>query len=229
MSIEFESHPGAYERQLKRRHENPLFPPTLRDIQLDELERARERDARDARDFEKQFQELLEEVSQLEASTGSERILALRQRVDMLYERAHTIAGDRTREKQALARLFDAINDTVRRAAGDDTLALTELAEEAAARTAHLAMLEIPLVADLLRPDPPFSRDELLPTLLSADEHSFRAVLGLFDSSQKRELLSLLHKAFPAGADASARVRERIDLLEAAIAADTDEQQGPSS
>jgi hypothetical protein len=228
VSITFNTHPGAYERQLMRRQGNPRFPSALREIRTGELERARERDEGDARDFEEQFRQLLDEVSRLEPTTDSERILALRQRVDMLFERAHSIAGDRSKEKQALARLFDAIDDTVRRVAGEDALAHTELAEEAAARAAHLAMLEFPLIADLLRPDPPFSREELMPTLLCADEDVFRAVLGLFDSTQKQELLSLLRRAFPANAEADAGIRKRIEDLEAAIAADTNRDQPPA-
>ncbi len=219
MSISFSSMPGAYERQLIRRHGNPMFPSALRTVDQVTLERAHERDARDAEDFIERFRALMEEAANLKPNTGSERILDLRQRVDMLYERACTIAGDRTTEKQALLRLFDAIDGTIRRGAANDPLALEELAEEAAARAAHLAMLEIPLVADLLRPDPPMDRDELAPTLLAADIAAFRTVIGLFDDAEKQELLLMMQRAVEDAVNTdTAGTNERLALLESEIA-----------
>lgn len=219
MSISFSSTPGAYERQLIRRHGNPLFPSALRTVDQAAIDRARERDARDVEDFITRLRALMEEAASLEPNTGSERILDLRRRVDMLYERACTIAGDRTVEKQALLRLFGVIDGTIRRGAGNDPLAMEELTEEAAARAAHLAMLEIPLVADLLRPDPPLDREELAPTLLATDIATFRAVIGLFDDAQKQELLLMMQRAVEDVADTgTAGADERLALLESEIA-----------
>jgi hypothetical protein len=217
MSVSFSTRPGAYERQLMRRHESPLFAPTLRTIDDADLARARELDARDEQDFLTRFRELMEAAAGLEANADSETLLDLRRRMDMLYERACTIAGDHEQEKQALLRLYDVIDATIRRGAENDPLAQEELAEEAAARAAHLAMLKIPLVADLLRPDPPLARDELGPTLLAVDEAAFRAVIGLFEAGQKQELLLMMQQA-AADAGDSETVRERLAVLESELA-----------
>jgi hypothetical protein len=200
-----------------RRQESPLFAPTLHPVDEASLARARELDARDEQDFLTRFRELMEEAAGLDANADSETLLDLRRRMDMIYERACTIAGDHEREKQASLRLYDVIDATIRRGAENDPLAQEELAEEAAARAAHLAMLKIPLVADLLRPDPPLERDELGATLLAADEAAFRAVIGLFDAAQKQELLLMMQQA-GTGLGDSETVHERLALLESEIA-----------
>jgi hypothetical protein len=44
--------------------------------------------------------------------------------------------------------------------------------------------MEYPLISDLMRPDTPISQEELIPTLLQADQDELEAVLWMFEPEQ---------------------------------------------
>ncbi|MEE9350949.1 MAG: hypothetical protein V3U78_01715, partial [Thiotrichaceae bacterium] len=71
-----------------------------------------------------------------------------------------------------------------RNGAGTDVQAHKELDQEEAARDAHFGMLSTPLVADLLAPESPIHKDELVPTLLSAEKDELAPAIQLFDQDQ---------------------------------------------
>jgi hypothetical protein len=52
------------------------------------------------------------------------------------------------------------------------------------ARQQHYCLLEYPLISDLMRPDTPVTQDELIPTLLQADEDELEAVMWMFEPEQ---------------------------------------------
>jgi hypothetical protein len=91
------------------------------------------------------------------------------------------------------------------RSAGDDPLAHRELEDEEQARVIHFALLEHPLVADILHPESPIRPDELAPAILTAGEDEAAAALEIFDADQ----LTLL-------------AQEGRDLVERLAAADID-------
>lgn len=184
MTLGFSDRPGRRERHLQRRHGNPLFADPPPRISPGELERARREDREEARRFREGFVALIHEAAALKPNEGSEVVLKLKERVDQAYEQASGLAGDQAPVKAAIPRLIAAIMAAVRRGAGDDPLALQELAGEEAARALHYRLLEHPLVADLLAPDSPVSAEELLPTLLSAEADALEAALKLFDPRQ---------------------------------------------
>jgi hypothetical protein len=66
----------------------------------------------------------------------------------------------------------------------------SELDQEEMAREAHFALLDAPLVADLLNPASPIHPDELVPTLLSADKDELQLALQMFDEVQLLAILS---------------------------------------
>jgi hypothetical protein len=188
MTLRFHTHPGRWERQLQRRHHNPLFgvpPPT---VSRGELERARSRDQQESKQFRKEMETLFEEAIRLEPNEESGVILRLKERLDQAYERAAGLAGGEPALRDAIRRLTSVIMQAVRRGAGRDPQALQELAEEEEARALHFELLERPLVADLLAPDSPVSADELLPTLLDAEPDALDAALKLFDPEQLDQL-----------------------------------------
>lgn len=189
MSPIFSDAPGAHERHLMRKHGNPLFPARARTVEQVDVESARIHDQQDLRKFSADFQQLLDELGVLPGHTETELILQIKARVEALYERSCSLGGDMAQTRQALRRLYDTIQDTIRHTAGDDALAAAELADEAEARQLHLALMDIPLVADLLRTDSPIGPDELVPTLLSSTAREFDIVITLFDPTQLRDVL----------------------------------------
>ena len=184
MSWTFNPQPGRRERHLARIHRNPLFGHPPPEVDLARLEAAWSGDREDLMTFEGRFRALVEEAAALGPHAETERVLDLKERLEQAYEEAAGLAGDQTRIKTALQRLVEVTMNAVRAAAGDDPLALEELAQEEAARRLHFELLEEPLVADLLAPDGPVSAEDLVPTLLSADEEALEKVLGLFDPEQ---------------------------------------------
>jgi hypothetical protein len=100
------------------------------------------------------------------------------------------LADDQSPNKEAIRKLVEVIMKSVWKGAGNDTLAHQELEQEEIARQAHFDLLESALVADLLDPDSLITQEDLLATLLCAEEVDFEAALTLFDPPQLKSLLA---------------------------------------
>jgi hypothetical protein len=185
---QFHDQPGFRERQLQRRHHNPLFSVEQQDITQAQVDAARLQDRQELQQFAESLQILLIDVSRFSAREETDKILQTKEQADKLYEQCIGLAGDHERERQGLLKLNDVIMAAIRAAAGQDPLAQDELEKEQQARDIHLALLEYRLVADILRPDNDLEEDELLPTILSEDEESIQMAMTLF-SNEQRELL----------------------------------------
>lgn len=182
MKPQFSSHPGAHERQLIRCADNPLFPAKRRQVIQIEVTQAQRRDAEEARAFQADFRALLQRAIELDPQADSDVILKLKEDLDHAYERCCGLGGDQREVKAALRKLLEPIMQAVRRGAANDPAALANLREEELARAAHFQLLELPFIADLLRPDSPIGPDELIPSLLSESDESVAAALELFDA-----------------------------------------------
>jgi len=217
VSLRYSQIPGQHERHLRRKQDNPLFPEAERQITPEQLEEAQRLDHEALTDFITDFRTLVHEVAGLSANEGSEVILGLKERLDQAYERAARMVDDQGETKQAIARLVGVIMQAVRRGAGSDAVALRELDDEEAARQAHYALLEHPLVADLLDPDSVIGEQELVPTLLSAGEAELQAACSLFDPQQLKSLAqraeALLDVTPDAPEAALARYRQLLQYL----------------
>ncbi len=219
MTLRFSTQPGRRERQLQRRHGNPLFAQPAHQATRGELDRARSADRQEAAEFERRFTQLVQQAATLQPSEDSEVILKLKSDLDQAYEQACGLPGDWSAQKQAIAQLTSLIMDAVRRGAGNDPMALDELAQEETARTTHYRLLEFPLVADLLHQETPIPPHELAPTLLSVDPEALQSVLQLFDSRQiaqlEQEASAVLEGMAPAlvpphAADRLQQIRRRL-------------------
>jgi hypothetical protein len=143
----------------------------------------------------------------------------LKERLDQAYETACRLADDQTPNKEAIKKLVEVIMQSVWKGAGNDTLAHQELEQEEIARQAHFELLESPLVADLLDPESPIAQDELLPSLLSAEQADFEAAITLFDSAQLEALLNQAESQpiRDAGSDLFEQGSTRIEQLRTLI------------
>ena len=106
---------------------------------------------------------------------------------------------------------------TIRQGASDDVIALRKLDEEEQARTVYFAMLESPLVAELMRGDDIIQVDELVPTVLSLNLGQLTAVLALFEPEyleqlilQSREFIETL----PVDVQDQAQTEHKLALME---------------
>lgn len=180
----FSNQPGAYERQLIRCADNPLFPLQRRQVIQVEVNQAQRRDAEDATTFQERFRALVQRAINLPPQEDSEVILRLKEDLDQAYEQASGLAGDPCELKAALKKLLEIVMRAVWRGAGNDAAAQATLREEEIARATHFALLEHPLIADLIRPDSPIAPDELAATLLSESQAAVQAAVTLFDAEQ---------------------------------------------
>ncbi len=219
MTLKFSVAPGAFERQLQRQHDNPLFPATARVVTQEQIHAMQRRDSQEQRDFQAALRVTLREALEMPPQVESDVLLKLKERLDQLYDQCAGLPGDHDREKQSLTRMIGVIMKAVWVGAGDDLHAHSELEQEEHARTLHHELLQQPLVATLLRPDSPIAADALVPTLLSEGEDAVRTVLMLFDATQlqllcqqARELLDQLGS----GGQILPAARRRLELMEEA-------------
>ncbi|MEW8299349.1 MAG: hypothetical protein AB2651_12620 [Candidatus Thiodiazotropha sp.] len=189
MRLLFSERPGRHERHLLRRFENPLFTEAARTLTQAQLTEAQRLDHEELVAYIEELRRLVGEAVALGPHEQSDVILDLKERLDKAYETACRLADDQTPNKEAIRKLVDVIMRSVWKGAGNDTLAHQELQQEEAARQAHYALLENPLVADLLDPESLIAEDELLPVLLSTGDSDFEAALTLFDATQLEALL----------------------------------------
>lgn len=188
MRVPFSELPGARERHLRRKLANPLFPGSPAEADPDALLEAQRLDHEALAAFLDELKELVGEAAALPPNVESDRILGLKERLDRAYETACGVADDQSRNKAAIRRLLEVIMRAVWSGAAGDPQAQQELEQEEQARDMHFALLEHPLVADLLAPDSPIEQQELVPALLSAGADELEAALGLFDGEQLAEI-----------------------------------------
>ena len=186
---DFTEKPGCQERHLKRRYLNPLFDESRQQVSDQDLQLARQQDQQELQQFSQDLQQLLTEMSQFVGHEDTEKVLAVKETLDRLYQQCMGLAGDHVVEKQGLLKLNEVIMKAIRAAAGQDPVALQELEKEGQARELHLALLEYPLITDLLLDSSPIEDDELVTSILSEDKDTIQMAMSLFDE-QQREVLT---------------------------------------
>ncbi len=175
---------GMHERHLRRRDGNPLFSVPPAEYRAEDYLEVRRLDSHELNTFHNDMQEVIQQAIDLPANAPSETVLELRGRLDQLYTRCSGFGGSCGSHKQAIRKLIEIVMNAVWQAVADDQQARVELESEEVARQKHFCLLEYPLVSDLIRPDTPIASDELVPTLLQADEDELEAVLWLFEPEQ---------------------------------------------
>jgi hypothetical protein len=184
LELPFTHKPGRRERHLRRKHGNPLFAWPPHEIEPEALLAAQKADHEEMEGFREDFVSLVQRAAGLEPNAPSEQVLALKEELERRYEQACGLPEDHRKEKDAIERLIAVIMRAVWRAAGEDPLAHRELEDEEQARAIHFALLEHPLVADILHPEGPIRPDELAPAILCATEQEAAAAAQLFDAEQ---------------------------------------------
>lgn len=189
MKVPFSDRPGRHERHYRRRIESPLFGQRRLVGEDESLLEQQRLDHEALITFVSALRATVQQAVELQPNEGSEKVLALKEQLDRLYEEAAGLPEDHANNQAAINQLLDVIMRNVERGAAGDALAQAELVQERDARSLHQALLAYPLVADLLHPESPIGSDDLAPTLLSAKQDELDAALTLFDADQLVELL----------------------------------------
>jgi hypothetical protein len=187
-TLKFSSLPGAYERHLQRKCNNPLFPNAEQYLLAEEVTQARSRDQQDLQAFLTAFEQSVQQASKLTGSVDADVILELKQELERLYVHSCSLAGDLEQHRQALLKLLHVCMATIEKGASDDLVAIQKLRDENTARQLFFSLLETTLVADLLRGDEIIKAHELIPTLLSITTGELPKVLELFEPEQLEEI-----------------------------------------
>ncbi|MGB5834064.1 MAG: hypothetical protein WBG92_19050 [Thiohalocapsa sp.] len=186
MELPFTQSPGRRERQLRRRHNNPLFAWPPEEVLPEQLLMAQQADHEDLGAFRASLRDIVRRAAELPADAGSEIVLGLKRELERHFEQCCGLPENQERERTAIRRLIDVIMRTVRRHVETDPLAIQELDDETVAREIHFRLLEQPLVADLLHAESPIAPQDLTPTLLSASPPEVDAACQIFSDTQLR-------------------------------------------
>jgi len=213
--IAFSERPGRHERHFLRKLDNLFFPRPIRNFSDEDLLEVQRQDHEELMAFLQSLRRLVGKAAMLKPNEETEVILDLKSELEKHYEQACGLADNQAANKQAIARLVDVIMTTIQRNAAGDTLAEQELAEESLARKTHFALLESPLVADLLHPESVIEADELAAVLLTDPEDFVRPALDLFDVDQRRLLAQDMQVLLDSHGTEDERLRERLVWLQA--------------
>lgn len=127
--------PGAFERHLQRRHNNPLFPEARRHVTAADVYYARVRDAQELQDVRRALSAVFEELNKGDLPFDwYPHLNGLREQLDEAYDALQRAGGDEHLE-QSWASMRKHVMDVWRTALGDDANALANLdrAEESTA------------------------------------------------------------------------------------------------
>jgi len=207
---------GMHERHMRRKDGNPLFGvPAPTYTQRDYMQ-ARRLDSEEMNAFQSEMQEVIQLAIDLPSNAESEVVLELRGKLDQLYTRCSGFGTTCGTHKQSIRKLIEIVMNAVWEAAADDPMARMELEHEEMARQQHYCLLEYPLISDLMRPDTPVTADELVPTLLDADDDELEAVMWMFEPEQliniREEAGALLNRLQEQGFDLP-HARENLQAI----------------
>jgi len=220
MSVDtlFSAKAGRAERMLKRQYQNPLFGEAS--IEPFDIQDARQQDMLEAETFIEHFRSLVEQVSSLPPNAEADDVLKLKEALDKAYETSAGLAGDQAELQQMIQRLLGLMMQSMWKAVGNDAQGISKLEMEEQARQAHFALLQHPLIADMLSPDSPIDEQLLVPCLLSEPVETMALAFQLFEPQQQallyeqaRQLLQAQDPEHPRIAHAQQCLQQMTTLL----------------
>ncbi|MCC8395944.1 tryptophan leader peptide [Paraburkholderia sp. MMS20-SJTR3] len=191
---QWSTEPGAAERHLQRRHNNPLFPLHRQMVTAHEVFEARLADAQSLQDIRGELGELrraFSETTELPLNWQS-FLEAYRDRVDRLDERRLVAGGQSTALAEAIAGLRAEILATWRASIHKSPHSLAALEQDEAQRSERRALLYgCDWTAQLLSHGSLIPPDEVVPALLSEPAAELdKAVSGLHSEPRLHETLA---------------------------------------
>lgn len=177
--LSFSQQPGARERQLQRRLNNPLFG-TSAAITQQAVKFAQQQDQHAMQQFMEQFRELVQRVVTLDKNVESDVVLLLKAQLEQQYAVCTGLAGQPAALQEAIRKLIVAISSTLCAASKNDPDALEKLGKDEQHTALHLHLCDHLIVSDILNPDEIIGNHEQVPALLNESEDGLRAALALY-------------------------------------------------
>lgn len=173
--------PGARERHLQRRHNNPLFEPLRRSVNAAEVYYARVMDVQALEDVRRDFKSVYQEVQKGDLDIDWHKQLnGLRTRLDALKDRLNMVGGETADLHQAIAALREHVLDTWRAALGNAPEKLETLREAQALQAKHAA-LWTEWSSQAMGDDSPIPKDEVAVALLCEPVEDIKKVMAVLD------------------------------------------------
>lgn len=179
MQLNFSTQAGPRERQLQRRHNNPLFA-AQQAVTQQQIEQAQQQDRTAVQDFMQQFRELVQRVVALDKNAESDAILLIKAQLEQQYAVCTGMHGDSSAVQAAIRKLLGTIGTTLRNASQSDPHALEKLLKDEEHTALHLQLCGHAIVSDILNPDEVIAENELVPALLGEPEDALQSALALF-------------------------------------------------
>jgi hypothetical protein len=203
--------PGAYERQLQRRHKNLLFPAPRRVVTTADVLEARRKDAAELKD-------LMTKVGAINLpedfpNNWNEYLSNIREEIDGLKKRTRQIGGDTTKLMNHLNATRSEMGNIWRECMKNnpDALRLYEIAEASARE--YDQEFRGDFGEQLLRDDPCIPAGELAPSLLSEDPRTVAAFWAMLPDANKKVfdkmIADCIHAAMAEGFEIG-KVREQL-------------------
>jgi hypothetical protein len=207
--------PGAYERQLQRRHNNLLFPAARRVVTTADVLAARRQDAADYKALVDKCRAI--EMPETLPRNWNDYLNGIREQVDELKARARQIGGDTTTVTDALNSTRLDFGNVWRECMKNNPegLRLYEIAEASARE--YDEMFRGDFGNQLLREDPTIPAGELVPSLLCEDPATVRSFWEKLPEAQREATnkwaADSIHAAMAEGFDIGS-IREQLFAMD---------------
>lgn len=186
MNPSFSKWPGAWERHLIRRHDNPHYFEKITAPSSQEIAESQTRDQQELSQFHSALESLVSRTMTLTDDSCTESIVLVKKDLDACHDTAFGLAADLTEQKNAIATLNEIITGAMQRSMNNDDEAKSLLLiQNEAARMAKLRRLEYPIVCDLLRSVSPIPNGELTGALLSESDSAYKTALEILEKDRK--------------------------------------------
>jgi hypothetical protein len=197
--LEWSENPACFERHLKRKHNNPLFPEPDREVTQEQIDRARERDREDAAKLERDLADVASDLQKLPALARPRDVAPIRERIDELLDRAAAIGGQADLTRGALHELRKALINNLRKAFKGNGKLLNALEEAERYHCSRVEIFHDPPVAQLLR----IPSSDLIPAMLSESPEIIEKIMCMVDEDKRepvaKEACGLLKSALAQG------------------------------
>jgi ribosome-associated toxin RatA of RatAB toxin-antitoxin module len=185
-SPQWRPNPGAFERHLQLRYNNPIFPSRFRLVTIQEIEEARDKDDHNADQFNNIYAALLQEVSRYPDIIPFEQVSQIRDRIDKLLDLAATVGNSVAEQTNRLRELREMITTTSyeKLAEQEHKEAYTKLQQAEQFNRSGRDTFRNPFVAQIRQ----IPAEELIPRLLSEDVETISGAMKALDDNAIKTL-----------------------------------------
>jgi len=171
-TLQWSNDPGAYESHLMRRHNNPYFPESRRNVSLEDLQEAKKKDEDDYISCQRRLEGLGQEIEALPQTSTSRDLMALRERIDDLIFFSTGVGGPATEIASKADQLREVVISVLRSAFAGDEETLSNIEKADTYHKDNVRKFYIPVIAQMRRENSPILEEETIATVLSEDPSS---------------------------------------------------------